>query len=53
MTGQGPNRIGLSEFNNGPKEDKVIYEGKFEAGKLDGMWMIGEVVGEFEMEMLC
>jgi hypothetical protein len=32
--------------------DRIEYNGTFEAGKLVGTWIIGEFIGEFEIELL-
>lgn len=42
----------LGGFAPADPNNIIEYNGTFEAGKIAGMWMIGEHMGEFEVELL-
>ena len=42
----------LGGFAPADPNNIIEYNGTFEAGKITGMWMIGEHMGEFEVELL-
>jgi hypothetical protein len=43
----------LAGFAPADPNNIIEYNGAFEAGKIAGMWMIGEHMGEFEVELLA